>query len=195
MYTERKFKILIWLVVVLALTNVSTIATIWWMRSGDNTSEAAFFPKKDRDGHRRGGKGEYWFAKRLALDDKQATQFKQHTRWFREEARLLAERMNQFREEMIVEMANEKPDTLKLNNLSVQIGNNHAQLKKLTYQYFVKLKAECKADQINELEKSFRQMMQQDGDSRPRGFKRMMGNPRGNEGVIKTPCKDRVVEK
>lgn len=177
MITEQKFKILIWLVIVLAITNLSTIGTILWMRYQPTSLCINPFKNNERMMNERdGGKGP-WFMKQMELTDNQAEVFHQHTLWFKQNANQLADEMGNYREQMMTEMSATNPDTIKLNEIARQIGNNHAQLKQLSYQYFIKLKSACQPEQIEPLEQSFRHMMHHDGENRPGRGKGKMGNP------------------
>jgi Spy/CpxP family protein refolding chaperone len=176
MITEKKIKILIWLVIVLAITNLSTIGTLLWMRYQPPPFFKPFMKNERFMNSPEGGKGP-WFMKQMNLTDSQSEEFHQHTVWFRQNAKQLADEMATYREEMMTEMSATNPDTIKLNALSQQIGNNHAKLKQLSYQYFLKLKSACPPDQIEPLKQSFRHLMHHDGENRSGRGKGNMGNP------------------
>jgi hypothetical protein len=74
---------------------------------------------------------------------------------FRENVRNINMDLNLFRQEMLSEMAAEKCDTIRLNTLSDSIGTLHANLKKVTYKYYIDLKKICDQQQQERLKQLF----------------------------------------
>ena len=63
---------------------------------------------------------------------------------------------------MLTEMSEKNCDTNKLNLLSDSIGYLHADLKKLTYKYYLDFKNICNEQQQEKLEQLFGEMFSSD---------------------------------
>ena len=68
---------------------------------------------------------------------------------------------------MLSEMSAKNSDTVKLNALSDSIGILHAQLKRITYSYYLDIKSICDEKQQQKLELLFQEMFVSDT---PLGF-------------------------
>ena len=61
---------------------------------------------------------------------------------------------------MLSEMAADNYDTIRLNTLSDSIGYLHADLKKVTYKYYLDIKNICDQQQQQKLEQLFAECLQ-----------------------------------
>jgi len=170
MITERKYRILLWAVIVLAVTNLTTIGTLVWMRYRPD------LPRDERPMYNQNTPRGGWFMNALELNDEQQASFQHHSRQFRENARQLAEEMNTLRQQMMQEMVAPTPDTIQLNKLSEQIGHNHAKLKQMTWKYFNNLRSCCPPDQLPTLENEFHRFMKHEGEGGRHGKNRRQHN-------------------
>ena len=59
-------------------------------------------------------------------------------------------------------MGKVEPDTVRLNTISREIGDHHEQLKKLTVNYYLKMKSVCDDNQQVKLNAIFREMVQKE---------------------------------
>jgi 3-methyladenine DNA glycosylase AlkC len=122
----------------------------------------------------------------------------QRTKFFREELDLQAEQVNKFRDwnrefnrtgwsitheledlrvEMIVELGKENPDQNKLETISNDIGKLHSELKKVTIDYYMNMKAECNEAQQQKLNQIFMSMLKKNEDVKlPGGYGRNRRN-------------------
>jgi Spy/CpxP family protein refolding chaperone len=167
MKAENKHTILVWTVVVLAIMNISTLATIGYRHycfrkmcvTDSNTGK-----QLETDAMKYSGR---YFRDRLGIKDEQIDQFRDINRSFRQNARGITIDLAEKRKEMMVEMSKDIPDTIKLNALSEDIGKLHAALKMHTYQYYLNLKKISTPEQKLKLENLFKEMLINDT---PMGF-------------------------
>jgi hypothetical protein len=78
---------------------------------------------------------------------------------------------------MVTELGKETPDESRLENISKEIGDMHTKLKKETIGYYMKMKAECNAEQKVKLNEIFMSMLKQNEDVKLPG-----GNGRNGRG-------------
>lgn len=164
MLTQKKYRILLWAVVLLAILNFSIIGSILWHVNEPDQLSAARMVKPMRNQERSDSprRMRFFMHNELNLSDKQIVQFDQRHDDFRKQAKQIANYMTVLRDEMLIELAKENPNEEELLKISESIGNAHRDLKILTYQFFLDLKEICNPEQSFKLEKVFRTIMQAD---------------------------------
>ena len=100
---------------------------------------------------------------------------------FRENVRNINMDLNLLRQKMLSEMAAENCDTIRLNTLSDSIGILHANLKKVTYKYYIDIKNICDQQQQEKLEQLFGGMFASDGRMGQYGKGGQQGRRRGRQ--------------
>ncbi len=100
---------------------------------------------------------------------------------FRENVRNINMNLNLLRQKMLSVMASEKYDTIRLNILSDSIGILHADLKKVTYKYYIDIKNICDQQQQEKLEQLFGGMFASDGRMGQFGKGGQQGRRRGRQ--------------
>jgi Spy/CpxP family protein refolding chaperone len=75
---------------------------------------------------------------------------------YRAKARVLFNRMDDKRFEILDELSNDKPDTILLKKLSDEFGNMHSQLKLLTIDFYLDIKEISTPEEQEELNHYFR---------------------------------------
>lgn len=165
MITERKYKILVWLVIIMATMNISIIGSIVWNQLAKPSDEVeSYRMRRQPQQEERMG---LMLKKGLNLSEGQSEHFRAAHQDFRINGRQFAIQLAQLRDEMIREMMTDQPDTVKLNQLAEEIGWAHRDLKITTYHYFLKLKNACTPDQALKLERLFRDVMQTETSGPP----------------------------
>ncbi|MDA3945033.1 MAG: periplasmic heavy metal sensor [Bacteroidetes bacterium] len=156
MATKTNRTLLIWLIVILLATNISTIATIFYhvyfqeRKLPDVPGRELRIP----DGHM----GRF-FRDEMNLTPKQHRQFRDFRHDFHSKANGITIRMQENRNALFDELARENPDTVHLGQLADEIGELHAQLKGLTFEYYLQLKSVCDPQQQKKLHFIFSKMM------------------------------------
>lgn len=156
-------RILVWSVVVLAVLNITTILTIGYhvyQSRKAETTPGNLNPKQlEADAAQFSGR---YFRDQLGLTNEQMNVFKEFNPKFRQQAREITIKLAEDRKQMLDEMARENSDTVKLNQLSGEIGTLHTRLKVLTYKYYIDMKHLSTPEQQKNLEKLFRSMFNND---------------------------------
>lgn len=155
-----KKNILVWAIVILAATNIATIVTIFY---------------HNHHGFRRGHRGEFpmegrnhgfgkMLNKRLNLTEEQQEKFRTFRQNYHTEVRALKEEMHGKRKLFLEELGKQKTDTIKLNQISTEIGNLHVRLKNATAKYFLQMKSCCSEEQKTKLFEVFSGMSNMEGE-------------------------------
>lgn len=162
MKTENKYSLMVWAIVILAVMNISTLATIMYNNyQSIKTETNAVSDQKQLEADSEKFSGRY-FRDQLNLSIEQMDKFKEINPVFRPKARNITIELAEKRKQMLIEMSAEKSDTLRLNALSDSIGQLHSALKKITYRYYMEIKSICDQEQQEKLEQIFGEMFTND---------------------------------
>lgn len=168
-----KTNIFIWLVIALAILNISTIATILWHKSHFNYETkmhseipGLFGPPKFPGWHLK---------EKLKFSGKQSEDFDLIRKDFHISARDIAKQMQKLRLNMLNELAKENIDTVVIYKYAQDIGNLHADLKKKTIKFYIDIKNICNPSQRDTLAFIFKHFIQTE-DKMDMSRKRMPGN-------------------
>lgn len=140
----------------LVLLNLSTIATIVYHinipeeEQNEVTIEQIDIPDK--------GLGRF-FRQQLSLTPKQHIEFRNFRKSFHTKANEVTNSLQLKRNDFMVELGKENSDTVRLHQLSNEIGELHAELKHLTFEYYLQMKSICNKEQQNKLYTIFWSMM------------------------------------
>jgi small-conductance mechanosensitive channel len=179
MKAENKHSLMVWAIVVLAIMNISTLATVLYHQyySGKSLVVATSNPKQlEADTEKFSGR---YFRDQLNLSNEQMDKFREFNFVFRPQARAITIRLAAIRKEMLNELASVKSDTIKLSMLSDSIGYCHSHLKRLTYKYYLDIKSICNTEQQQKLEQLVREMFVNDAPMGFPGKGRMQGMGQG----------------
>ena len=122
----NKNTILIWSVVILAILNVSTIATIVYHNYQERIEKQDIV--LDTQGQNPlNGK---YFRQTLGFTDSQMEVFREVNHEFRPNANRIIIKIDSLKREMFTEIKRPSSDTVRLNALALETGNLHAQLKR-----------------------------------------------------------------
>jgi hypothetical protein len=181
MKTEKKYTWMVWAIVVLAIMNITTLLTILYHKN--QTVKAEFVTATDQVQSESSSiqySGRY-FRDHLNLNSDQMNRFVEFNPAFRENVRSINYGLNHLRDEMLSEMATKNCNTTKLNTLSDSIGYLHADLKKVTYRYYLEIKNICDKQQQEKLEQLFGGMFASDGRMGQYGKGGQQGRRRGRQ--------------
>jgi len=168
MKTENNYSLMVWIIVVLAVLNISTFTTIIYhqYRSGQSTAISDSDPKQpEADSKKFSGR---YFRDKLNLSSDQMDKFRVINLAFRPKTRDITIALESKRKQMFIEMSAQNSDTSRLNLLSDSIGLLHSNLKKLTYRYYIDIKEICDQEQQIKLEQIFQEIFSSDS---------LMGHP------------------
>lgn len=165
MKAESKNRLMMWIIVLLALMNISTIVTIVYTRNQNKSridSNNAGQLENERSAMRFSGR---YFRDELRFDRDQMKQFATFNPGFRRHVHYINSKLTGQRRCMLKEMSAREVDTIRLDQLCDSIGYLHAELKKATYGYYLDIKDICNNSQQLKLEQLFNDMFS--GDLQP----------------------------
>jgi len=159
MNAPNKYRILIWIIVILVATNLSTIGSFYYHRM----TEAKIAETKSEDQNAIPGEQRTrFFRDQLKLNDEQLDQFRDVNRTFNRTARSIEMNLAQLREDMIKELGTQTPDSVRLNQMATDVGNNHRKLKQVTTSFYLDMKKICTPEQQAKLHEIFQSMLNKD---------------------------------
>jgi len=159
MKPTNKYRILIWIIVILVATNLSIIGSFYYHRmTEEKTSET----KPEGQNAIPGEQRTRFFRDQLKLNNEQLDQFRDINRTFNRTARGIEMNLAQLREDMIKELGTQNPDSARLNQMATEVGNNHRDLKQVTTTFYLDMKRICTPDQQVKLHEIFQSMLNKD---------------------------------
>lgn len=164
--------VVITIIAVLLIINIATISTIVY----HSYASRIFKDKKvsERTSFRV-------MRNELKLNPSQQKDFRRYGAKFRLDTKGLLDTMRILRSELIVEMSLENPDTIRMFEISDQIGLTHAALKKKTVKHFLTLKENCTPEQFKTLGSLFNHIVMEGEKEKSTGKnKRNNRRARGN---------------
>jgi hypothetical protein len=172
---------MIWAILVLAVMNITTLVTIFYHNSKQAKQE---LPARPGQAWSESASIKYsgrYFRDQLNLSGDQMARFVEFNPMFRQSVRDLNIELREKKQEMLLEMTEIDSDTAKLNSLSDSIGILHADLKKLTYRYYMDFKKLCDKQQQEKLEQLFGEMFAADDQMGQYGNRGPHGRGRGRQ--------------
>ena len=160
MITQTKYRILIWLVLILFAMNIATIASLVYHTR--ETKKQTSTQKSADQSVVKAEQGAGFFREQLNLDPEQVVRFRDVNRDYNRAAHRIANDLERLRQEMVALMGQAESDTIRLNAICVEIGHQHEQLKKLTVDYYLKMKSSCNEEQQIKLNYIFKEMVQKE---------------------------------
>ena len=149
-------KLLIFIILLLVATNISTIVTVW--HKTNNQSEQYNIVSDNNIDQPRLQRGRH-FRDELNLSPEQFRQFRQFRQQYHPIVHDLKTQMNYKRVELLNELSKVQPDTLILNQISIDIGVMHTEMKMATNAYFINMKSVCSPQQQEKLTEVFKAML------------------------------------
>lgn len=159
MNPTNKYRSLIWIIVILVATNLSTIGSFYYHRI---TELKAAEVKQDEQTNIPGEQRTRFFRDELNLDADQINQFREINRTFNRTARGIEMDLDQLRKNMINELGTQNPDSARLEQIAFEIGENHQKLKKVTITFYLNMKKICTEEQQAKLHEIFQAMLNKD---------------------------------
>ncbi len=170
---ENRSKIYIGLIIVLLVTNLATIGSVWYHIYAEKKNGTP--GKTEVPGEQR----THFLAGQLNLDVQQTDKFRNLNRMFNRTANPITRELEHLRLEMLEELVADEPDTARLEKTALEIGSLHTELKKATIDFYLQMKSVCNKEQQMKLYQIFHSMLNQEEDVKlPRG--RHQGGRGGN---------------
>lgn len=174
MESKNTYRILIWLIVILAATSLSMGVSFWYHKQQDKKNaelkdQQIVMPSEQRT---------RFFREQLSLNDAQLDIFRELNRDYNRSARRISVQLEELRVKMVEEMGAKETSEVELNAISEDIGNLHANLKKVTIRYYLEMKEVCDENQQEKLNEIFLSMLKTKEDvSLPQRGRKNRGQP------------------
>lgn len=154
MESRNTYRILIWVIVILAATSLSMGISFWYHKQQDKKAaeqqeQQIVMPSEQRT---------RFFREQLSLTADQIDSFRELNRDYNRSARRISNQLETLRIEMIEEMGTDNPSQEKLSSISDNIGELHTNLKELTIKYYLDMKVVCDKEQQVKLNEIFMSM-------------------------------------
>ena len=161
MISRNTYRILIWVIVILAAINLSMGISFVYHKQQDKKfmtqlEEAAIEVPSERRTR--------FFKEQLNLGRDQMDLFRELNREFNRTAWRITHQLEALRAEMVRELGKEKPRAKTLDSISKNIGELHTDLKQETIDYYLRLKAACNEEQQAKLNEIFISMLKKNED-------------------------------
>jgi hypothetical protein len=160
MNTQTKYRLLIWLVFILFAMNIATITSLVY--HSRQTKKQATVQQGNSQSGIKAEQGARFFREQLNLDPDQVNRFREINREYNQASNFITLDLERLRRDMVEELGKPGSDTVKLNSISREIGLQHEKLKKLTIDYYLKMKYSCTEDQQLKLNYIFKEMVQKE---------------------------------
>lgn len=175
----NKNTILSWFVVILVVLNVSTIATILYHNYQDKIEKQDILLDTQGQNPLNGR----YFRQSLGFSDSQMVVFREVNQEFRPNANRIILKIDSLKNEMFTEIKKPVSDTIKLNALAIETGHLHAELKRETNSFYLKIKAVCSPQQLEMLQDAFSPLFKNEsctGNGQNRQGRQGRGRGQGN---------------
>lgn len=161
---EKRSEIYIWVIAILAVTNIATIGSIYYhLNSEKNTSTEQKYEVPSEQRTR-------FLTEQLSLTGDQTEQFRNINRTFNRTANPITNQLDDLRIEMLEELSANESNKKKLDDIAQEIGNLHTSLKKATIDFYLQMKSICTEEQQTKMYQIFHSMLNQEEDVKlPRG--------------------------
>lgn len=170
MKQETKSRLLIFSVIILALLNISTIATIVIGNRNIKRDESIVIDPESSPINGR------FLRQELSLSNDQMEIFREESRKLRQSANSFIGNMNHYKSELYKEIQSQNPDIAIIKAYSDSIGYKHARLKELTAHFYLNFRDKCTPEQRERLIKIFEPLFSDSQHMRgPGGGRRQNG--------------------
>ncbi|RIH65979.1 periplasmic heavy metal sensor [Mariniphaga sediminis] len=174
MALQNKYRILIWVVVILLATNLSMgVSFLYHKQQDKKVTEKVEKANIEMPAQQR----TRFFREQLNLEPGQLEVFRELNRDFNRTAWQINRQLESLRIEMVMEMGEKDPDKQKLEAISKEVGQLHTQLKNKTIDYYLEMKGVCTEEQQQKLKELFLSVLRKNEDVRlPQRGRRLRGN-------------------
>lgn len=177
MTTLKNQQIQVWIIAILIATNLSTVGSFYYHKLSDEKVPVKYHEvRTDISIDQRTN----FFSDQLNLKADQTDQFRQINIIYNQAAREIEMNLAKLREQLINELGVENPDSIRISQLTSEIGEDHRKLKQLTTTLYLNMKNICSKDQQAKLNLTFRSMLNDEGKQTLQKGRYQWGKQRNN---------------
>lgn len=160
MISKNKYRILIWVIVILLATNLSMVISSFYHKHNSNVAVQIKETTPEMPSQQR----TRFFKEQLNLRTDQMDTFRTLNRNFNPTAREITLQLESLRIEMVTELGKEISNGETLDSISKNIGKLHSELKDKTIEYYLQMKEVCTVEQQEKLNAIFMTVLQKNED-------------------------------
>ncbi|MEA3318042.1 MAG: hypothetical protein U9R54_08800, partial [Bacteroidota bacterium] len=153
----------------IVVINLSAIATMFYRNRAPETfprfrnrnmreNRSMQINRNSFNNNRRRGAHDF-FVNELDFSEKQLAIFREISQNKYTKIRILINKLNDKRDEMIFELDKENPNMKKLDTIAYEVGNLHVELKKITINHYLEIKDICNIQQKEKLHLMYKHML------------------------------------
>lgn len=165
----HNIKILRWLVLLLLVLNAATIGTIIYHQYQEKRAAKDIIINTPSGSNLLNGR---FFRQELGFDTEQMDVFREANQQFRPATMEITWRIDSLKELMYKGLQEKVADTVRLNQLSAEIGVLHGRLKYETYRFYFRIKSVSNATQQEKLAAAFRPLFKNEGVTAPGPYRK-----------------------
>lgn len=132
----NKVKVLTWSVVVLLILNITTIATVFFHMRNTSADEQVIVVDAENSNRLTGR----FFRQELNFDNDQMQAFRDANHLFQFKVRNIVFKLDSLKTENFTELNQINSDSLRLEEIALEIGLQHKELKMITNEFYLELK-------------------------------------------------------
>lgn len=161
MISPQKYSLLKWLTLILLATNLSMGVTFLYhkyqgKKQIQELEEITIeLPAQQRT---------RFFREQLNLEADQVEVFRELNRDFNRTGAKISHQLEILRVDMVIELGKPSPGQKKLESITEEVGALHKELKQITIDYYLKMKAECNEEQQAKLNDIFMSVLKRNED-------------------------------
>jgi len=148
MDTYKKNRFLFWLLIFLVVVNLSAIVTIFVFTR--QPSPVACGEASSKSG--------VALCEQLDLTELQSKKVEEINILYREVTSPIVAKIKEKRAEILDELNKENPDTLRLNNLAMDLTSLQSQMQRANFRQYLELKTVCTPEQVHRLSALYRDL-------------------------------------
>lgn len=150
-----KKRLAFWGVILLAIMNLFSLVTVWYLHFHRPDVSNLEMPPPNRVTD--------FLKNELGLSETQTHRADSIIEDHFKKVGIILYSMRDIRKELLKEVSVGTPDFAKIEKLADEIGNKHSELEKLKFYHFFELKKTCTPDQQKKLDKIFRDILPEIG--------------------------------
>lgn len=151
----KQNKILIWIIIILVVINLGTVAGMWISHLSRKPHHEILVHQPPHLPDRKSpGIGRFeMLGIELQFDEEQMSKFNEFRSGHQNEMKNLTEKINEKKKQILSEISAPEPDTVKVGILFSEIGQYQTFIEKEIFSHFLKIKMICNGEQKLKLEK------------------------------------------
>jgi Spy/CpxP family protein refolding chaperone len=148
----KQNKILFWIIIILVVINLGTIAGMWFLHFGRKPHHEILLPQHPMPDRKSPGIGRFeMLGTELKFNEEQMIKFNELRAGHQQEMKNYADKINGIKKKILADISMPEPDTAKANELFTEIGHYQASIEKEIFNHFRRIKMICTDEQKQKL--------------------------------------------